>query len=239
MPGSGGSLTALPVIETLEGEVSAYIPTNVISITDGQIRLDSDLFNAGIRPSISVGLSVSRVGGDAQTRAINKVSGRMKNELAQARELEAFSQFASDLDKATRDQLERGQRLTQLLKQPQGEPVALPVQVCVIYAGTRGFLDEVPVDQITDWEAQFTRYLLQGDGRKFADGFDPNKWDEQLEGQVQDLLKRFNRQFGVKGAPEPEEALAAPEAPESEEPAAGAPAEPERRRSTSARRKKS
>ncbi|HEX6488400.1 MAG TPA: F0F1 ATP synthase subunit alpha [Candidatus Dormibacteraeota bacterium] len=194
----GGSLTAIPVIETQAGDVSAYIPTNVISITDGQIRLDGDLFNAGIRPAVSVGLSVSRVGGDAQTRAINKVGGGMKNELAQARELEAFSQFASDLDKATRDQLERGQRLTQLLRQPQGEPVELVAQVCVIYAGTRGFLDKVPVDQVSEWEAQFTRYLLQGDGKKFADGFDPNKWDENVEGQVQELLKTFNRQFGVK-----------------------------------------
>jgi F-type H+-transporting ATPase subunit alpha len=217
----GGSLTALPVIETQAGDVSAYIPTNVISITDGQIRLDGDLFNAGIRPAISVGLSVSRVGGDAQTRAINKVSGRMKNELAQARELEAFSQFASDLDKGTRDQLERGQRLTQLLKQPQGQPVALPVQVCVIYAGTRGFLDEVPIDQITEWETQFTRYLLQGDGKAFADGFDPNRWDDESEKHVQDLLKKFNRQFGVAAAPEPE----APAEPEPER-AAPAPAEP-------------
>src|SRR5207248_868792 len=143
-------------------------------------------------------LSVSRVGGDAQTRAINKVGGGMRNELAQARELEAFSQFASDLDKATRDQLERGQRLTQLLKQPQGEPVELVVQVCVIYAGTRGFLDEVPIDRVSEWESQFARYVLQGDGRKFADAFDPNKWDDDVEKQVQDLLKKFNRQFGVK-----------------------------------------
>jgi len=202
----GGSLTAVPVIETQAGDVSAYIPTNVISITDGQIRLDGDLFNAGIRPAISVGLSVSRVGGDAQTRAINKVAGRMKNELAQARELEAFSQFASDLDKGTRDQLERGQRLTQLLKQPQGEPVALVAQVCVIYAGTRGFLDGVEVDKVSEWEAQFTRYLLQGDGKKFADGFDPNKWDDAVEKQVQDVLKKFNRQFGVKSTgPEEQE----------------------------------
>jgi F-type H+/Na+-transporting ATPase subunit alpha len=246
----GGSLTALPVIETQAGDVSAYIPTNVISITDGQIRLDGDLFNAGIRPAISVGLSVSRVGGDAQTRAINKVAGRMKNELAQARELEAFSQFASDLDKATRDQLERGQRLTQLLKQPQGEPVELVAQVCVIYAGTRGFLDEVPVDRVSEWETQFTRYLLQGDGRKFADGFDPNKWDEGVEKQVQDLLKKFNRQFGVKStgpeAPQEEQAEAE-EAPtdsaEAESPppqaAEAKPAKSERRRSTAQRKKKS
>src|SRR5262249_35983273 len=139
----GGSLTALPVIETQANDVSAYIPTNVISITDGQIYLESDLFNASIRPAISVGLSVSRVGGDAQIRPMNKTASRMKSERAQARELAAFSQFASDLDAATRRQLERGQRLTQLLIQRQYEPVHVGVQVCMVYAGTRGFMGKV------------------------------------------------------------------------------------------------
>ena len=195
----GGSLTALPVIETQANDVSAYIPTNVISITDGQIYLEADLFNSGIRPAISVGLSVSRVGGDAQTKAINKVSGRMKNELAQARELAAFAQFASDLDKATRDQLERGQRLTELLKQPQYSPVSLVAQVGSIYAGTRGHLDRVPVNRIKAWEEGFHRYL-NGDGKAFADKFDPTQWDASIEEEVKNLIEAFNRQFGVEGA---------------------------------------
>src|SRR5437588_4609180 len=143
-----GSLTALPVIETQANDVSAYIPTNVISFTDGQIYLEADLFNAGIRPAISVGLSVSRVGGDAQTRPMSKTAGRMKSDLAQARELAAFAAFASDLDPATKRQLELGQRLTQVLIQQQFQPVRLGVQVCWIYAGTRGFLDGVPVDKV-------------------------------------------------------------------------------------------
>src|SRR2546425_1778534 len=138
----GGSLTALPVIETQANDISAYIPTNVISITDGQIFVQADLFNAGIRPAISVGLSVSRVGGDAQIRPMNKTAGRMKSELAQYRELAAFAQFASDLDPGTRRQLERGQRLTQLLVQGQFEPLHVGVQVCAVYAGTRGHLDK-------------------------------------------------------------------------------------------------
>ena len=146
----GGSMTALPVIETQAGDVSAYIPTNVISITDGQIFLSGDLFNAGIRPAINVGISVSRVGSAAQIKAMKQVAGKLKLELAQFAELEAFSQFASDLDQATRNQLARGQRLRELLKQPQNSPISVEEQVAVIYVGINGFLDDVPVDKVKE-----------------------------------------------------------------------------------------
>jgi F-type H+-transporting ATPase subunit alpha len=155
----GGSLTALPIIETQAGDLSSYIPTNVISITDGQIYLESDLFYAGIRPAVNVGLSVSRVGGDAQVKAMRQVAGRMRLELASFRELAAFAQFGSDLDKATRDQLERGQRLTELLKQPQYEPVPLDEQVIGIYAVTNGLADDVPIDKIRDFEAGLLQFM--------------------------------------------------------------------------------
>ena len=155
----GGSLTALPIIETQAGDVSAYIPTNVISITDGQIYLESDLFYAGIRPAVNAGLSVSRVGGDAQTKAMKKVAGKLRLELASYRALAAFAQFGSDLDKATREQLKRGQRLTELLKQPQYAPVPLDEQVMAIYAVTHGFADDVPVDRIRDFEAGLLQFL--------------------------------------------------------------------------------
>ncbi|MEW5719711.1 MAG: F0F1 ATP synthase subunit alpha [Chloroflexota bacterium] len=155
----GGSLTALPIIETQAGDVSAYIPTNVISITDGQLYLESDLFYQGIRPALNVGISVSRVGGKAQTKAMRQVAGKLKLDLAQYRNLAAFAQFGSDLDKATRDQLERGQRLTELLKQPQYVPMRLDHQVIVIYAGTNGYLDDIPVDKIRSFETAFIRYM--------------------------------------------------------------------------------
>jgi F-type H+-transporting ATPase subunit alpha len=155
----GGSLTALPIIETQAGDLSSYIPTNVISITDGQIYLESDLFYAGIRPGVNVGLSVSRVGGDAQVKAMRQVAGRMRLELASFRELAAFAQFGSDLDRATREQLERGQRLTELLKQPQYEPMPLDEQVIGIYAVTNGFADDVPVNKIKDFEAGLLKYM--------------------------------------------------------------------------------
>jgi len=155
----GGSLTALPIIETQAGDVSAYIPTNVISITDGKIYLESDLFYAGIRPAVNVGLSVSRVGGDAQTKAMKRVAGRLRLELASFRELAAFAQFGSDLDRATRAQLERGLRLTELLKQPQYAPVPLDEQVIGIYAVTNGLADDVPVNKIRDFEAGMLRFM--------------------------------------------------------------------------------
>ncbi|GIW71951.1 MAG: ATP synthase subunit alpha [Planctomycetota bacterium] len=157
----GGSLTSTPIIETQMGDVSAYIPTNVISITDGQIYLEPDLFNAGIRPAINVGISVSRVGGSAQIGAMRKVAGKLKLDLAQYRELAAFSQFASDLDKATRDQLNRGEKLTELLKQGEGEPRAVEDQVVVIFCGTQGLLDELPTAQIGRFEREFIAYLRE------------------------------------------------------------------------------
>lgn len=157
--GSGGSLTAIPIIETLLGDVSAYVPTNVISITDGQIYLESNLFNAGIRPAVNVGLSVSRVGGDAQTRAIRQVAGRLRLDMASFRELAAFAQFGSDLDKSTQAQLNRGQHLQEILKQPQYQPMSLADQVIVIFAGTQGYADKVPLDDMKSWETSLLRYM--------------------------------------------------------------------------------
>jgi len=157
--GSGGSLTALPIIETLLGDVSAYIPTNVISITDGQIYLESNLFNAGIRPAVNVGISVSRVGGDAQTKAMKTVAGRLRLDMAAYRELAAFALMAADLDKATRSQLERGQRMQEILKQPQYQPMEFEEQVIVLMAGTSGYADKVPVDKISDWQTDLLRYM--------------------------------------------------------------------------------
>ena len=155
----GGSLTALPIIETQAGDVSAYIPTNVISITDGQVYLEPNLFNAGVRPAINVGLSVSRVGGAAQIKAMKQVAGTMRLDLAQYRELAAFAQFGSDLDKATKAKLERGARLVELLKQPQYQPMPAQEQVASIYAATQGFMDDVPVEKIRDFEAKFLTFL--------------------------------------------------------------------------------
>jgi F-type H+-transporting ATPase subunit alpha len=154
-----GSMTALPIIETQAGDVSAYIPTNVISITDGQVFLSSDLFNSGLRPAINVGISVSRVGGAAQTKAIKKIAGTLKLELAQFDELAAFSQFASDLDAATQAQLARGKRLRELLKQPQFSPLILAEQVAIVYAGTKGYLDELPVEKVAEFVRELREYL--------------------------------------------------------------------------------
>jgi F-type H+-transporting ATPase subunit alpha len=155
----GGSLTALPIIETKANDISAYIPTNVISITDGQIFLETDLFNAGQRPAVNVGLSVSRVGGNAQTRAMRQVAGSLRLDLAQFRELAAFSQFASDLDKATKSRIDRGQRLTEILKQPQYAPLQVEKQVMIIYAATNGYLDDVSLDKVAAWETAFYRFM--------------------------------------------------------------------------------
>ena len=155
----GGSLTALPIIETKANDISAYIPTNVISITDGQIFLETDLFNAGQRPAVNVGLSVSRVGGSAQSRAMRQVAGSLRLDLAQFRELAAFSQFASDLDKATKSRIDLGQRLTEILKQPQYAPVPVEKQVMIIYAATYGYLDDVSLDKVAAWETAFYRFM--------------------------------------------------------------------------------
>ena len=164
----GGSLTALPIIETQEGDVSTYIPTNVISITDGQIYLEADLFNGGIRPAINAGLSVSRVGGDAQIRAMKQVAGQLRLGLAQYREVAAFAQFASDLDRATRNQLERGARLTELLKQLQFMPSPIEEQVCIIHAGTSGAVDAVPTDQVANFERELLGFLRSGQAELLA-----------------------------------------------------------------------
>jgi F-type H+-transporting ATPase subunit alpha len=155
----GGSLTALPVIETQAGDVSAYIPTNVISITDGQIFLESDLFFSGVRPAINVGISVSRVGGNAQTKAMKKVAGRLRLDLAQYRELAAFAQFGSDLDKSTQAQLTRGQRMVELLKQDQFQPLPFERQVLVLFAGSQGHLDSIPADQVRRFEKEFLDWI--------------------------------------------------------------------------------
>jgi F-type H+-transporting ATPase subunit alpha len=163
--GSGGSLTALPIIETLLGDVSAYIPTNVISITDGQIYLESSLFYGGIRPAVNVGISVSRVGGDAQTKAMKQVAGRLRLDMAQYRELAAFAQFGSDLDKATQAQLDRGQHLQEILKQAQYEPMPLGHQVAALFAGVQGLVDSIPLERMRTWEEGFHRFLAAAHGR--------------------------------------------------------------------------
>lgn len=155
----GGSLTALPIIETQEGEVSAYIPTNVISITDGQIYLEPDLFFAGVRPAINVGISVSRVGGNAQTKAMKKIAGSLRLDLAAYRELEAFAQLGTELDKKTQAQLDRGARLVELLKQPQFRPMPVEQEVMMIYAGTQGYVDDIPLNRIAAFQTEFFKYV--------------------------------------------------------------------------------
>jgi len=189
----GGSLTALPIIETQAGDVSAYIPTNVISITDGQIFLESDLFNSGVRPAINVGISVSRVGGNAQTKAMkNKnVGGQLKLQLAQFREVQAFSQFASDLDKATQAQLARGLRLVEVLKQPQYQPLPLEKQVPIIYAANTGALDDVPVDAVRRFEAEFIAFL----DSKYPEVPETIARDKTLEDTTIDALKKAIADF--------------------------------------------
>jgi F-type H+-transporting ATPase subunit alpha len=189
----GGSLTALPFIETLLGDVSAFVPTNVISITDGQIYLVSDLFYAGQRPALDVGISVSRVGGDAQTKAMKRVAGRLKLDLAQFRSLAAFAQFGSDLDKATQQQLDRGLRLTELLKQPQYQPMTLTDQVAIIYAGTNGMLDSVPVDRVGQWKADFLRaYNTQYNDVASVIQNSPNDWDDNVAAKLRQAIETFN-----------------------------------------------
>jgi F-type H+-transporting ATPase subunit alpha len=180
-----GSMTALPIIETQAGDVSAYIPTNVISITDGQVFLSSDLFNSGLRPAINVGISVSRVGGAAQTKAIKKIAGTLKLELAQFDELAAFSQFASDLDAATQKQLARGKRLRELLKQPQFSPLILAEQVAVVYAGVKGLIDEVPVEQVS----QFTRELREYLKTNKPEFISKVQTEKQLSDEAETMLK--------------------------------------------------
>lgn len=194
----GGSLTALPIIETQAGDVAAYIPTNVISITDGQIYLEPNLFNAGVRPAINVGISVSRVGGAAQIKPMKRVAGRLKLELAQYRELEAFAKFGSDLDPATLRQIERGRRLVELLKQPQYQTVRVEHQVAVIFAGTRGLLDKLPVEKVHTFEEQYIRYLEAGH-RPLLDKIRQGQFDEAMESTLEKAAREVLAGLGVKG----------------------------------------
>jgi len=193
----GGSLTALPIIETQAGDVSAYIPTNVISITDGQIFLESDLFFAGVRPAINAGISVSRVGGSAQIKAMKSVAGRLRLDLAQFRELEAFSAFASDLDAATRKQLERGARTVEVLKQGQYQPMAVEQQVMIIWAVTNGYIDDVPTASVRDWERGFhefmaTKHPQVGDGIRKTKAL-----SKELESELKRGLEAYKATVGT------------------------------------------
>jgi F-type H+-transporting ATPase subunit alpha len=204
-PHSGGSLTALPIIETQAGDVSAYIPTNVISITDGQIFLESDLFYSGVRPAINVGISVSRVGGSAQVKAMRSVAGTLKLDLAQYRAMAAFAQFASDLDAVTRKQLERGARLVELLKQPQYQPLSVEKQVVAIFAGTRGFLDDLPLDAIAKYEHDLLAFLAGTHPQILEDIKTKKVIDKDIEDRLMSALEGFSKGFGKGGATKTEE----------------------------------
>jgi len=190
-----GSLTALPIIETQAGDVSAYIPTNVISITDGQIFLETDLFNSGVRPAVNVGISVSRVGGSAQIKAMRQVAGSMKLELAQYRELAAFAQFGSDLDKATQAQLNRGQRLVEVLKQKQFSPLPFSKQILIIFAGTNGFFDDLPVEQVRDFEAELYRFVDATNPGLLRTIMEKKVLDDALKAELSQLIKQSKEAF--------------------------------------------
>ena len=191
----GGSITALPIVETQAGDVSAYIPTNIISITDGQIFLETDLFNAGQRPALNIGISVSRVGSAAQTKAMKKVAGPLKLDLAQFRELAAFAQFASDLDKATRDQLTRGEKISEVIKQPQYSPLSVEKQVTMLWVVTNGFLDDLPSPRIRDFEQRFYRFLESERPDVLNTlGAKPELTDEVVNG-LRDATETFKQQF--------------------------------------------
>jgi F-type H+-transporting ATPase subunit alpha len=193
----GGSLTALPIIETQAGDLSAYIPTNVISITDGQIFLEADLFNQGVRPAINVGNSVSRVGGSAQIKAMRQVAGTLRLDLAQYRELAAFAQFGSDLDQATQRQLNRGKRLTEILKQPQYRPQSVEKQVAIIYAATNGYLDNVPVEKLRQYEEEMQRFLETRKTTLLASIAEKKTLDDEIKAQLNSALEEFGKQFGA------------------------------------------
>ena len=190
-----GSLTALPIIETQAGDVSAYIPTNVISITDGQIYLEPSLFFAGVRPAINVGLSVSRVGGAAQVKAMKQVAGTLRLDMAQFRELEAFAAFGSDLDAATQRQLTRGQRLVQILKQPQYQPLSMQKQVTILYAGTRGFLDKFPIDVVAKYEAGLFTFIEERFPQVFAQLKEKQAIDDELDKLMTEALTAYGEEF--------------------------------------------
>src|SRR6187549_497375 len=191
----GGSLTALPIIETQAGDLSAYIPTNVISITDGQIFLESDLFHQGVRPAINVGNSVSRVGGSAQIKAMRAVAGTLRLDLAQYRELAAFAQFGSDLDKATQAQLNRGRRLVEILKQPQYQPLAVEKQVMIVYAATKGFLDSVAIEDVRRYEDELYRFLETRHAAVLSGIADRKTIDDELKATLEAALKEFGSRF--------------------------------------------
>jgi F-type H+-transporting ATPase subunit alpha len=186
-----GSITAFPIIETQAGDVSAYIPTNVISITDGQIFLETDLFNSGVRPAINVGLSVSRVGGAAQTKAMKQVSGTLRLDLAAFRELQAFAQFASDLDESSRKQLERGQRMVELLKQPPYSPIPFEKQVVALYAGTRGYIDDIPVSAVTKFERELYVFM----DTKYPQILEAIRTSKKLDAETEEELKKAIEDF--------------------------------------------
>lgn len=190
-----GSLTALPIIETQAGDVSAYIPTNVISITDGQVYLEPDLFNAGFRPAINVGLSVSRVGGSAQVKAMKKVAGTLRLDLAQYRELAAFAQFGSDLDKATQEKLERGKRMMELLKQDQYNPMPVQEQVAILYAGTKGFLDNIEVENVRKFEMEFLEFMRNSKTEILQSIKDKNDIDEETDNKLKSAIEEFKNSF--------------------------------------------
>jgi F-type H+-transporting ATPase subunit alpha len=194
-PRGGGSLTALPIIETQAGDVSAYIPTNVISITDGQIFLESDLFYSGVRPAINVGISVSRVGGNAQIKAMKQVAGTLRLELAQYREMAAFAQFGSDLDPATQRQLNRGARLVELLKQGQYQPLPVERQILIIYAGTNGYVDDLPLSALKRFEDELYSFLESKHPELFADILKKRELDGDLRGKINKVLEEFKRTF--------------------------------------------
>src|SRR5947209_2480669 len=191
----GGSLTALPVIETQAGDVSAYIPTNVISITDGQIFLETDLFNSGVRPAVNVGISVSRVGGSAQIKAKRQVAGTLKLELAQYRELAAFAQFGSDLDKATQAQLNRGKRLVEILKQDQYRPLSFSKQILIIYAGTNGFLDDLEIERLREFETGLYKYVDSMNAKLLDSIMQKKTIDDALKADIEKTLKEFKQRF--------------------------------------------
>ncbi len=193
--GTGGSLTALPIIETQEGEVSAYIPTNVISITDGQIYLQPDLFFAGVRPAVDVGISVSRVGGKAQIPAMKQIAGSLRLDLAAFRELEAFAQLGTELDKATQSQLDRGYRMVEILKQPQYKPMHVADQVMIIYAGTKGYLDKVPRTQVAGWEEQFLRFMREQRPEVRSALVKERKLTKEIEETLKSAIEFFQPQF--------------------------------------------
>jgi F-type H+-transporting ATPase subunit alpha len=202
-PDSGGSLTALPIIETLEGEVSAYIPTNVISITDGQIYLEPDLFFAGIRPAVNVGISVSRVGGNAQIRAMKQIAGSLRLDLAAFRDLEAFAQLGTELDAASARQLERGRRMTELLKQPQYTPYGVFDQILSIFAGAKGYLDDLPVARVLEFEKGLVRHFHDEHPELLEELAREKKIGDELDGKLREVVAGFKAAFVRQGEPPP------------------------------------